>query len=101
MISVINGVVVALNSLLIFFSLLILLKDFFVNPSGVLMNIFSFTLLFGVFYYGVPFLNIEFLYSFFGYSIEQNSIIIAKFFAFWALCIFFLVYILTRQKHLR
>ncbi|KJX33932.1 hypothetical protein SG76_03945 [Enterobacter hormaechei subsp. steigerwaltii] len=65
------------------------------------MNIFSFTLLFGVFYYGVPFLNIEFLYSFFGYSIEQNSIIIAKFFAFWALCIFFLVYILTRQKHLK
>ncbi|SQS29017.1 Uncharacterised protein [Escherichia coli] len=56
MLYTLDALIMAINAFLIMTSLFILCKDFLRNPNGVLMNIYSFSLVFALFYYGVPFL---------------------------------------------
>lgn len=100
MLYTLDALIMAINAFLIMTSLFILCKDFLRNPNGVLMNIYSFSLVFALFYYGVPFLNIEYLYSFFGYNISLENIIAAKLIALWILLVFFISYFFSRKRHL-
>ncbi|MEQ1965767.1 O-antigen polymerase [Xenorhabdus nematophila] len=100
MLSGLDSVIFWGNILLLIVSFLLLIIDFYNKPASVMMNIYAFGVVFGAFYYGLPFINIEYLYEFFGYSIDDSSLRAAKIFALWTLFIFFCYYCFSRKKHM-
>ncbi|EPT0531028.1 O-antigen polymerase [Proteus mirabilis] len=84
---------------LIICSFLILTYDFYKSPKNVLLNLSSYSLLYSIFYYGVPFLNIEYLFEYFDYSISNSTLIITRFYSIWTLFIFLALYLLIRNNN--
>ena len=84
---------------LIITSFFILSYDFYKNPKNVTLNLSSYSLLYSIFYYGIPFINIEYLYEYFNYSISSTSLILTRLYSIWTLIIFFSLYLLMRNKN--
>ncbi|MEY0977859.1 O-antigen polymerase [Providencia rettgeri] len=80
-------------------SSLIIGYDFYKSPRKVIYNLSSYSLIYAIFYFGVPFLNIEFLYSYFGYRISESSLVESRFYSIITLLIFFLLYLFLRKKN--
>ncbi|MEZ2863955.1 O-antigen polymerase [Proteus terrae] len=84
---------------LIITSFFILSYDFYKNPKNVTLNLASYSLVYSIFYYGIPFLNIEYLYEYFNYSISTSSLVITRLYSTWTLLVFLLLYLLMRRKN--
>lgn len=84
---------------LISISAIIIGYDFYRFPRKVIYNLSSYSLIYAIFYFGIPFLNIEFLYSYFGYRISDLSLIESRFYSIVTLLTFLLLYLFLRKKN--
>lgn len=94
-----NNFIVAVILFQIFVFLCVIFFDVYRDYKLVVFNLNFYILFFAVFYYGIPFVNIEYLYDFFGYNISPNAIFLSKLYSIWTVFVFGVGYLVSRYSY--